>query len=355
MGIFLMILSVIGKVLLVLLLILLVLLCCILFLPIVYRGRAEKEGERISAGVSVSWLFRMVWFRLRWIDKKLGYELRLFGIPVIRRPKKSGKKDTSAPVRPGGTASMTVPVHSADDKAAEYHESTAVITRREGSSGQDVQRGSGTAGEKQTEVAAESEQKGREYTADRTQKSRENTADRAQESRKNAADRAQEGRENTADQTQKSRENVVDRTQIKNEKHIFRKRKKGGRLKRLLKKIGDGLAFVSSDTLQAALRVILVQGKKLLRHLLPRRVKGEISFGFSDPYRTGQLLAFLAVAYPWIPQSVSLYPDFEQEKLEGSVAFSGHIILIVVIVRVIKILLKKEVRKLIGKIRKKEA
>ena len=64
------VLSVTGIILLVLLGITVFLILALLFVPVCYRGHLVKQGERIQAGAKVSWLFRLVYVRIRYENGK---------------------------------------------------------------------------------------------------------------------------------------------------------------------------------------------------------------------------------------------------------------------------------------------
>lgn len=64
---------------------------------------------------------------------------------------------------------------------------------------------------------------------------------------------------------------------------------------------------------------------KFAKMLRPRRLRGYVIFGFEDPYHTGQVLAFLAILYPFYGDRVTITPDFEQKILEGDLEAKGHV------------------------------
>ena len=78
------VLSVTGIILLVLLGITVFLILALLFVPVCYRGHLVKQGERIQAGAKVSWLFRLVYVRIRYENGKPSVKIYLFGIPVLK-------------------------------------------------------------------------------------------------------------------------------------------------------------------------------------------------------------------------------------------------------------------------------
>ena len=78
------VLSVTGIILLVLLGITVFLILALLFVPVCYRGHLVKQGERIQACAKVSWLFRLVYVRIRYENGKPSVKIYLFGIPVLK-------------------------------------------------------------------------------------------------------------------------------------------------------------------------------------------------------------------------------------------------------------------------------
>lgn len=77
------ILKIIGILLGILLLLLLAIMLAVLFAPVQYRVQAEKQGERLQAGIKVSWLLHIVSASLS-VDMQEGQNIviRLFGIPL---------------------------------------------------------------------------------------------------------------------------------------------------------------------------------------------------------------------------------------------------------------------------------
>ena len=82
----------------------------------------------------------------------------------------------------------------------------------------------------------------------------------------------------------------------------------------------------NEDSTQAALRFLTEKGRKLIRHVLPRKIKGSITFGCEDPALTGQILGAVAIAYPLYGKGVAVYPRFEEKILEGQLQMKGRIV-----------------------------
>lgn len=83
--------------------------------------------------------------------------------------------------------------------------------------------------------------------------------------------------------------------------------------------------FLKSEENQKTLKLILRQIKAIVRHILPRKASGTVTFGFDDPYTTGQVLSAASIFYAWYGQQIVLVPMFEQVILEGELRVKGRI------------------------------
>ena len=120
------------------------------------------------------------------------------------------------------------------------------------------------------------------------------------------------------------------------------------------KSLGTLKAFIDRQETKGALRLAWKKAIRLGRHILPRKLKGYLSYGFSDPADTGYLLALLGALYPVYGDHVSVEPDFQQKKLEFSLQGSGRVYGIVVLVNGLQLFFDKNIQ-FILKNRKKEA
>ena len=98
-------------------------------------------------------------------------------------------------------------------------------------------------------------------------------------------------------------------------------------------------------------RLLVSRGKKLLRHVRRRKIKGNWQFGFSDPYRTGQVLTAVSPFYGLYAKELELIPDFEHEVLKGEISVKGRIRMGVVLWTGIRLFLNKNFRRLLKRFR----
>ena len=82
--------------------------------------------------------------------------------------------------------------------------------------------------------------------------------------------------------------------------------------------------------------------KKLLLKILPGADRLYLHFGFEDPATTGQVLGGLSILYPVCGEKMELYPEFNEEVLEGEVKFHGCIRLVTLVVFAAKSFLNKQ-------------
>ena len=82
--------------------------------------------------------------------------------------------------------------------------------------------------------------------------------------------------------------------------------------------------------------------KKLLLKILPGADRLYLHFGFEDPATTGQVLGGLSILYSVCGEKMELYPEFNEEVLEGEVKFHGCIRLVTLVVFAAKSFLNKQ-------------
>ena len=87
---------------------------------------------------------------------------------------------------------------------------------------------------------------------------------------------------------------------------------------------------------------------RLLKHLRPRKIQGEMEFGFEDPSSTGRLLGLISVVYPVIPAKLEIIPDFQEKRFGCDISARGHFIILYVIINIVKLMKIPEVKALLA-------
>ncbi len=113
------------------------------------------------------------------------------------------------------------------------------------------------------------------------------------------------------------------------------------------------LDYVDSASFEHAVSCLKREITAMLRHIMPRKISGTIEYGLGDPAYTGEILAGIASFYPVLPKDLTIIPDFEEQRLEADTEIKGQIVIGVLVYRVLKLLLTRDVRDLIARIRAK--
>lgn len=91
--------------------------------------------------------------------------------------------------------------------------------------------------------------------------------------------------------------------------------------------------------------LLLQQTKRLLKHIAPVKIRGNLHFGFADPSVTGNTLAAIALFYPVLPKKLFIVPDFQNKILEGELDFKGRIYGIILVIVFCKIWFNKDIQR----------
>lgn len=88
---------------------------------------------------------------------------------------------------------------------------------------------------------------------------------------------------------------------------------------------GRVTGFLCDEANQKTFCLLKHQLSRLIRHLFPRKIQGELTFGVEDPYVMGQLLSAAAFLYPLYAEQVMLVPVFDEAVLRGNLQMKGRI------------------------------
>ena len=120
-----------------------------------------------------------------------------------------------------------------------------------------------------------------------------------------------------------------------------------GRMEHLNETCQIYLDFWRKTCTQAAKDHVLKELKYLLRHTLPRKAEGTLTFGFEDPATTGQVLGILCVMAVFTGNHLEVNGEFERSTLEGELMLRGHIRLCHMVKSGVSLLIDKNIRKTI--------
>lgn len=329
--ILLLVLKIIGIVLLILLAALLLAVAALLFVPVRYRGRLQKPEDgwrRFAAAGKISWLFRTVALDAVYENGSFFGCVRLFGLPVRRF---GGRREES-----GGQGKT--PGHGKEDETAER------------GAGEKVGKTPGKAVEES--VTSEASYEPLEAAEDRIAKEPQSseTDDGAKLQNSVTEDESFKDPEVSepaaASSGQLPWEKAVGLLQwLANKiagffRGLFygigrilglprRAAQAAGRLKkrlqRLKKSLKDWKQFLASEPFREGMKLLLGEARRVLGQLLPRKVKGNVTFGFDDPALTGQTLGLVSLFGPALTGEFRVVPVFEQEILRMDISAAGRI------------------------------
>lgn len=95
--------------------------------------------------------------------------------------------------------------------------------------------------------------------------------------------------------------------------------------------------------------------KGLIRHVLPTKIDGHVTFGCEDPAVTGTALAVLGMTFPFHKNKVQVTPLFDGEnQLTGDIAMKGRIYGIMFVKAAIEIYFNKNIKYVMNRWKHKE-
>lgn len=323
------ILKVIGWILLGILGLILLTVLTVLLVPIRYRADGVWKEEKYIRG-RVTWLLHLLSIRVTY-EKELLLEVRVAGFLIYPKKERSGKRKKAAS---GADAEEGVGDADADtnvlDADGAKMPSADVKTLGESAPA------AGTTDEPQTQTVAEASEP---QSADPNEASASEADAQATDS--DAAPEHPAG--SFFEKLSGKLSQVTDR--------LRGMQQKTDRLKQqtaYYKRIWD------QPQTRQAIRVGFYELGEIIRHVLPRKLEVFGIVGTGDPASTGQIMAIQGMLYPWHKGNIRLEPDFEEKYIEGELHLKGRIRLGTLGICGLRILLNKNVRRLIRILRKKE-
>lgn len=278
----------VGIVLLCILLLLLALVLCILFVPVRYRISVQCTDQWRVRG-NVSWLLYI--FKLSFdTTAEQGTRLRIFGIPVSRDKRRKRPKSTK--------------------KRKKKKEAPSIREKMPSETHKNLPGKSAGEAEMQKSLQPEARKKAE------VQKSLQ-----------------PEGRKSTQPENREKMRNGWWSRIRKRLDALY------GRIKKTIlsiRDIFDKIKAVDREELEM-IRLLLQKTGRLLKHIFPKKLRGWIHFGTSDPALTGEILGALGVFFAMYGQGIRVTPDFEQSVFEGEAEIRGSLMGIVLLILIIQV------------------
>ena len=104
------------------------------------------------------------------------------------------------------------------------------------------------------------------------------------------------------------------------------------------------VAFIEAEEHKNAFKKLLQEFLRLLKKLKPKKLKGNVEFGFDDPSKTGSMLAYLSILYPFYGDNISITPHFDDAMLKGDIYIKGRLRIVYMVNMGIRLILNKNIR-----------
>lgn len=135
------------------------------------------------------------------------------------------------------------------------------------------------------------------------------------------------------------------------------------RIENIISAVGDKLEwadqkrrwvghFLEDPKNRKTIRLVWRQATAILRHILPQKANGQVTFGFDDPATTGKVLAACSVLYALYGTQFTITPDFENAVIDGDLQLKGRIRIGTLAARAVRVLIDRNLWRMIKKVRK---
>ncbi len=159
--------------------------------------------------------------------------------------------------------------------------------------------------------------------------------------------------EKRAETDNKKEKNIKkEKTKKKRRKEKKPKTDKGeSNFNKYLEKAKKIYAFLTREENEGLLKFVFYKLWRLLKSVLPKKIKGDLRFGLEEPDKTAYLVGGFSLLYPYTNDKFSLTPDFNKAIIEGSLNFRGRIWIVEILYHLVVIVADKRVRRLIKEVK----
>lgn len=295
----------IGIVLLVIIGLVLVVAACLLFVPVRYHLYLEKREELLVKGYA-SWLFHLLHISFQVKDHGESHVLRILGIPLSGRDEQAKRKRRKRP---------------SAGKAAR-------VTKQKERKGEE--------GEHKLLAQKETKEMEKESRVSEKQSETEHLPEEGNEIP--FSQKSGQKQKNTGNKKffQKIKEFFLPIRRVlgkiwKGLQSIWKFLREGPEQRNGDSRFAKAKMILTDENTMQLWKLVWKNLSALWKHSKPRKMKGWIHFGTSDPCTTGQILGVIGAGYGFIGSGVQIVPDFEQAVLEGHLEIKGRIRLMVLL------------------------
>lgn len=354
-------LKIIGIILASILGLLIFLILMVLFVPVRYCLQADNLKELRAKG-RISWLFRLIYIQVFYLESQLVVRLRIFGRTVYdsgNPPEKKQKRKNKAhnriqkPLKKSGIKSGASKEKNSEARKKPQSEKTAVTDQKTAGLNQEGSVKTLQPAREPNHSNTLSELKAAEI-ADSNDKKQPPVINQAGHTLNSVKDFDYD----FSDEKKKGIFSRIKRVFLKIREFFCSLRKwfhnildgaenLKGKIQDIGKKWEVIKTFIKNEENKSAFSKSFAAIKRILRHIRPTRLKIELEFGTGDPYTTGQILGVLAVLYAFYGNSMQVIPNFEEEIIKGSVFCIGRIRLFTLLIICIRLVIDKNFKKLL--------
>jgi hypothetical protein len=359
----LLILKIIGIIILAVIGLVVVLLLTVLLVPIRYRLKAAHGENYLEAEGTVSWLFHFIHARIIFRDSKPHIRVRIFGKIIFDN------------LRPKSVKSKKVKKTKTKHKAARRKKQVAKKPPVDHAPGVPREDTGKEAGPKDRAIDKEQLTEFESLDEKISEQTRLTEQERLEEKIAEQTRLTEQERleEKISEQTRMTEQVRMDEKESEQTRLTGQKNKKPTlfeRLKNKFKQIKNSIitffqgiqgkikkgieafanikqkislikAFIKDEINKEVFKLTFKSLIKILKHIMPRKLKSSIVFGTGDPCSTGQTLGVLAFLYSFYGDKIQITPDFENKIFEGRHYAKGRIRLVTILIIVIKLILDK--------------
>lgn len=305
------ILKIIGILLLWVIGIVIAVILAVLLIPICYEIQGEKIGERICAVAQISWFFKGLNAKFQMEEKQEKFEVYVFGIELLAAIEKSKERKAQKKAKQKGEKKQTL-----HEKEKINQEEQQLETKEK-----HVVSGEETSDSRKTNVSFDK--------LETKSKKQWRFRDKI-----------------------KFLWNTICGIPAKLTTFLEKIRLT---IQQMCAKMSWWKSFIQKDSTKHALTFVLGEGKTMLKHVLPRKLSGNVVYGLDDPALTGQILAVISIFYPYYDRDLEIIPFFDRNILEGRLKIKGHIVLGFLLIHGVKMICNKEIIRTYKILRRKEA
>lgn len=273
----------------------------LLFCPVKYRviGSLEEDNwKKAELTAGVSWLFHAISLTVKKHGSETGFSIHLFGIPLDKLIFRKNKNKEDLP----GSDEM-MPVSSdkeTDEKSSQAAEMSAFrLNEKDGNDN--------LAGNR------------KDYSSQTQNDCLEKNDDQENKAHKNRD-------ANKVHDSNKKHAGLISAIQGKLKEISEKLKNLSLTIRRFRGKIGWYQELWNHPRTQEVFRLVKQHAMFLLKHILPTKIEGKVTFGFENPAITGSVLGILGMTIPFHKNCVEVIPVFEAGNLlRGNIRLKGRI------------------------------